>query len=178
MSYDHEAESRKLIVEGLPSRPVSLSRRRRFAPLAVDVDGDVAAARFVRRGVACYWDETHILLHDGRTPWRYTGGGSSSVGELWSAEAFLQERAELAPGEIRSVGGASVRDHAHRPAWIRAAELLVGGDVATVVVDGRRRLRVPDHGHLVVVWSARRPPTVSARDPADRELSSILLPLQ
>lgn len=177
MAYDHEAESRKLIVEGLPGRPVSLSRRRRFAPLAVDVDGDVAAARFVRRGVACYWDETHILRYDGRTRWRYTGGGGSSVGELWSAGAFQQERAALAPGEIRSEGGSSVHDHAHRPAWIRAAELLVGGEVATVVVDGRRRLQVPDHGHLVVVWSARRPPTVSARDPADRELSSIRLPL-
>ena len=178
MAYDYEAESRKLIGEGLPSRPVSLSRRRRFAPLAVDVDGDVAAARFVRRGVACYWDETHILVYDGRATWRYRGGGGSSVGELWSAEAFLQERADLAPGGIEPMGGSSVRDHAHRPAWIRAVELLVGNDVATVVVGGRRRLMVPEHGRLVVVWSARRPPIVSARDPADRELSSARLSLR
>src|SRR4051812_22939246 len=98
MAYDYEAESRKLIAEGLPDRPVSLSRRRRFAPLAVDVDGDVAAARFVRRGVACYWDETHILVGDGTSRWRCAGGGGASVGEVWSAEAFRLERANLAPG--------------------------------------------------------------------------------
>ncbi|GAA3344946.1 hypothetical protein GCM10020358_50160 [Amorphoplanes nipponensis] len=171
MAYDREAESRKLIAGGLPARPVSLSRRRRFAPLAVDVDGDIAAARFVRRGVSCYWDETHILVYDGQAGWRYTGGGGSSAGERWSAEAFLRDRADLAPAGIEATGGSSVRDHAHRPAWIRTAELLVGGAVTTVVVDGRRRLVVPGHGRLVVVWSARQPPIVSARDPADRELS-------
>jgi hypothetical protein len=175
VAYDYEAESRKLIADGLPSQPASLSRRRRFAPLAVDVDGDVAAARFIRRGVACYWDETHILVYDGQARWCYTGGGGSSVGELWSSEAFLRERADLAPERIESTGGSTVRDDAHHPAWIRAVELLVGIDVATVLVDGGRRILVPDHGRLVVVWSARRPPTVTARDPADRELSSARL---
>ncbi|MEU4426556.1 hypothetical protein AB0F81_38535 [Actinoplanes sp. NPDC024001] len=175
MAYDFEAESRELITNGLPDRPVSLSRRRRFAPLAVDVDGDVAAARFVRRGVACFWDETHILVRDGQATWRYRGGGGSSSGEPWSRVAFLRLRADLAPGWIVPMGGASVRDQAHRPAWIRTAELLAGADVATVVVDGRRRLPVPDHGCLVVVWSARRPPAVSARDAGDRELSAVRL---
>jgi transposase len=38
VAYDVEAESRRLIADRLPDRPVQLSRRRRFAPVAVDVD--------------------------------------------------------------------------------------------------------------------------------------------
>jgi hypothetical protein len=45
MAYDILAESRRLIIEGPPAQQVRLSRRRRFAALAVDVDGDIAAAR-------------------------------------------------------------------------------------------------------------------------------------
>jgi len=62
VAYDIEAESRRLIADGLPDRPVQLSRRRRFAPVAVDVDGDVAGTWFVRRGVGCFWDEVGVAV--------------------------------------------------------------------------------------------------------------------
>jgi len=75
-----EAESRRLIADGLPDRPVQLSRRRRFAPVAVDVDGDVAGTWFVRRGVGCFWDEIHLLVHQANG-WSYKGGGGGSSGE-------------------------------------------------------------------------------------------------
>jgi hypothetical protein len=172
VAYDAWAESVRLIEDGLPDRPVRLSRRRRFAPVAVDVDGDVAAAWFVRRGVACFWDDTHLLTRD-EDGWRLLGGGGGSSGGPWSTEEFERARGRLPAGAIETAGGSSVRrDGGPWAGWIRAAELLVGPAVAAVVVDDRRRLAVPYHGRLVVVWAARRPPRLSARDAAGRELAS------
>ncbi|BFU44048.1 hypothetical protein [Krasilnikovia sp. MM14-A1004] len=177
MAYDIEAESRRLIADGLPDRPVSLSRRRRFAPVAVDVDGDVACTWFVRRGVGCFWDEIHLLIRrdDG---WHYRGGGGGTCGEPWSTDVFARARDELPAGEVRVDGGSSTRVDIDRPSerWIRSAEVLVGRDVADVVLDARRRLLVPYHGRVLVVWESPRPPELSARDAAGHELTRITLP--
>jgi hypothetical protein len=43
VAYDPLLESARLIDSGLPAMPLRISRRRRFIPLAVDVDDDVAA---------------------------------------------------------------------------------------------------------------------------------------
>jgi hypothetical protein len=172
------AESRRLIADGLPDRPVRLSRRHRFAPVAVDVDGDIAGTRFVRRGVGCFWDETHLLTRTG-PDWRYHGGGGGSSGGPWSTDAFERARDELAPGHVHVDEGPAVRidaDSGWLPwagRWLRAAQLLAGRGVAEVLVDDRRRLAVPHHGHLVVVWASRRPPRVSARDAEGRELARV-----
>ena len=175
MAYDYVAESRRLIEDGLPDGPVRLSRRHRFAPLAVDVDGDVAAARFLRRGVACYWDDTHLLTRHPEAGWLVLGGGSGGSGELWSAETFGRLRASVRPGAVETEGSTSVRDDGRRPPWIRAAELVAAPDVAAVVVNGRRRIAVPPHGRLVVVWRSLRRPRLSALDAAGHELSSLRL---
>ncbi|HYN93656.1 MAG TPA: hypothetical protein VES42_07385 [Pilimelia sp.] len=182
MSYDALAESLRLITDGLPDRPVRLSRRCRFAPVAVDVDGDVAATRFLRRGVGCFWDETHLLVARDRGGWRMLGGGGSSsdAAEDPTAAEFERARDGLAPYEVAAGGGASVVRDGNRlfpwgGRWVRSAALLVGGGVAEVTVGGRR-LPVAYHGHLVVVWGSRRPPTVAARDGAGRTVATRTLP--
>ncbi|MEV0717142.1 hypothetical protein [Asanoa sp. NPDC050611] len=173
MAYDARAESLRLIAEGLPDGPVRLSRRHRFSPVAVDVADDAAAPWFVRRGVGCFWDEIHLLV---RVPdgWRRLGGGGGSSGGPWSTDEFERARHLLPPGGIEVGGGSSVvRDGGGRwpwsDRWIRSAQLLVGPSVTEVVIEGRRR-PVPYHGRLVVVWTARRPPRVSARDATGREI--------
>src|SRR3954451_15064569 len=108
VAYEVKAESRRLIADGLPDRPVQLSRRRRFAPVAVDVDDDVACTLFVRRGVGCFWDETHLLVRDDNG-WSYQGSGGGSSGEPWSTDGFVQARDELPVGDVRVGGGTSVR---------------------------------------------------------------------
>ena len=180
MAYDVLAESRRLIADGLPDGPVRLSRRHRFAPVAVDVDGDIACTRFVRRGVGCFWDDTHLLIRDG-PDWMYRGGGGAGSGGPWSAEAFEAARDEVGPDQLRADGGASVRIDADgwlpwKGRWLRVTELLAGRRVAEVLVDDRRRLAVPPHGHLVVVWASHRAPRVSARDAAGRELTGFTVP--
>ena len=172
VAYDVLAESRRLIADGLPAGPVRLSRRRRFAPVAVDVDDAVAGTRFVRRGAGCFWDETHLLVRDDHA-WRVLGGGGAGSGEPWSSEAFERARDELPEGHVRATNGPSVWQG---PGWLRAAHLLAGRGVAAVVVGDRRRLTVPGHGRLLVVWASARPPRVSARDAAGREVVRVALP--
>ncbi|MGK5684735.1 ferrous iron transport protein A [Actinoplanes sp. URMC 104] len=164
MAYDAQAESLRLIEHGLPGGPVRLSRRRRFAPLAVDVDGDVAATRFVRRGVACFWDETHLLERHRSGAWHVLGGGGASSHDPWTAEAFRAERDAVAPGALATRGGASVRRDSRRTPWVRSAEVLAGPGVTVVRVADRRELLVPEHGRLVVVWASHRPPRLSTPD--------------
>jgi len=180
VAYDILGESQRLIADGLPDRPVWLSRRRRFAPVAVDVDGDIACTRFVRRGVGCFWDETHLLVHDGGG-WRVLGGGGGSSGGPWSTDEFERARDRLSADDVLVEGGAGVWHDFHRRLpwggrWLQVAELLVGTSVAVIVVDARRRLPVPYHGRLVVVWASGRPPRVSARDAAGHELAGVALP--
>ncbi|SCL44624.1 hypothetical protein GA0070606_0376 [Micromonospora citrea] len=181
MAYDALAESVRLIADGLPDQPVRLSRRRRFAPVAVDVDGDVAAARFLRRGAGCFWDETHLLVRDDDGGWRRLGGGGSSSGyEDRTAEAFERARDDLAPHQVMVNGGAAVLQGPDRPPpwtgrWVRAATVLVGAGIAEFTV-GDRRLPIPYHGHLVVVWGSRRPPPVTARDATGRTVVTVTLP--
>ncbi|MBM2623278.1 hypothetical protein JIG36_48055 [Actinoplanes sp. LDG1-06] len=166
MAYDYLAESRRLIADGLPDRPVRLSRRHRFAALAVDVDGAMAATRFVRRGVACHWDDTHVLTRGADGLWWVHGGGGGSSDGPWSTAEFERARAELEPGAIVVEGGSGVMV----PPWIQAIELLVGRDAATVRIDDRRELQVPPHGRLVVV-SAERCPQLSTHDAAGNKLA-------
>ncbi|WP_147376186.1 hypothetical protein [Micromonospora radicis] len=179
MAYDVLAESLRLITSGLPDRPVRLSRRRRFAPVAVDVDGDVAATRFLRRGVGGYHDEIHLLAVDQRGAWQLLGGGGSG-GEDVTAARFERLREGLGADEMTldgSAGGA--RDDRLLPwgtRWVRASTVLVGHGIAELRV-GVRRLPVPNHGHLVVVWGSRRPPTVTAADGAGRAVASAVLRL-
>jgi hypothetical protein len=168
VAYDARAESERLILDGLPDRPVRLSRRRRFAPVAVDIDGDVAATWFVRRGVACYWDDLHLLTHDANG-WRGLGGGGGSSSRPWSTDEFDRARDRLPGGGIQVGGRAGVSRDSHRllpwgATWINAAEVVAGRAVAVVEIDGTRRVRVPYHGRVVVVWSTRRPPRIVTRD--------------
>jgi hypothetical protein len=180
MGYDVLGESRRLITNGLPDRPVGLTRRRRFAAVAVDVDGDVACTRFVRRGSGCFWDETHLLAR-GVAGWKLLGSSGSSGGELWSTDEFEHERSRLPAGRVEAQGGGGALRNPNRllpwgARWVRGAELLAGPEVVGVVVDDRRRLTVPEHGRLVVVWASRRPPRVSACDVAGRTLTDVALP--
>jgi hypothetical protein len=58
--------------------------------------------------------------------------------------------------------------------WVSYAELRASAEVAAVHV-GQRVLAVPRHGHLVVVWSGRRPPVAVATGPDGRELGRVAL---
>jgi hypothetical protein len=163
VAYDALAESLALIEHGVREDPAGLSRRRRFAALAVDVDGDIACTLFLVRGPGHVRFETHALARrDG--VWALLGGGGGGGPET----GRLDDRpstAELGAPVVVAGTGSVAADSGRWPwstRYVRETELRVSSAVHTVAV-GQRVLRVPRHGHLVVVWSGRRPPRATAR---------------
>jgi hypothetical protein len=174
VAYDALAESTALIAQGLPEAPPRLSRRRRFAALAVDVDDDVACTLFVVRGPGHFRFETHALARQHGT-WRRLGGGGYGTESDGLAD---RPAARELGGPVVAAGGGSVAMGSGRMPWggryVRDAILQASAEVHTVGV-GPRVLTVPRHGHLVVVWSSRRPPPAVARDAAGRVVCDVRL---
>ncbi|MCF7552050.1 hypothetical protein [Pseudonocardia sp. WMMC193] len=172
MSYDRQAESVRLLESGVTSDPVRLSRRRRFAAVAYDVLGDVAAAWFVRRGHNTFWHEIHTLSRRGGV-WNYLGGGGHDADDDGLAD---RPRAAELGGLLVSHGSGSTslgqRSLLSLPTrFVSYAELLVADEVSAVDVDGRRRA-VPRHGRLLTVWT-ERPPLVLALAADGVELATL-----
>jgi hypothetical protein len=163
VAYDALAESLALVEHGVREDPPGLSRRRRSAALAVDVDGDIACTLFLVRGPGSVRYETHALARrDG--VWALLGGGGGGGPET----GRLDDRpgtAELGAPVVVAGAGAVAAGGSRLPwggRYVRDTQLRVSSAVHTVAV-GQRVLRVPRHGHLVVVWSGRRPPRAVAR---------------
>ncbi len=158
--------------------------------MAFDVAGDVAATMFARRGVGCIWQETHVLaLRDGQ--WARLGGGGVS-----SDEDLLADRPAVLPGYltlgsdavtgtdpsvIAVSGSGGTRDGGDDPdrqpdygRWISYADVRVSAQVTYVQLSDRR-LPVPWHGHVLLVWTECEPPRVVAQDDAGRAMSEVLL---
>jgi len=175
VAYDPLAESVRLLEHGLPEAPPRLSRRRRFAALSVDVDGNVASTLFVVRGPGHFRHETHLLTRRDGT-WRVLGGGGSG-----RDTDGLTDRPppEQLGGPVTVHGWGSVLGNADRlmpwgARYISYAEVLASSAVHTVAV-GDRVLAVPRHGHLVVVWATRRPPAAVARDADGEPVCDVVL---
>jgi hypothetical protein len=173
VTYDALAESVRLLEHGLPEAPPRLSRRRRFAALAVDVDDDVACTLFVVRGPGHFRHETHLLSRRSGV-WAVLGGGGG--GRDTDGLDDRPDPEELgAPVTVE--GGGSVLRTADRwlpwgAEYVRNATLRASDAVHTVVAGGRV-LAVPRHGHLVVVWAGRRPPPTVARGADGRMLCEL-----
>ncbi|MCF6737692.1 hypothetical protein [Blastococcus sp. KM273129] len=178
MAYDALAESFVLIEGGVPDAPARLSRRRRFAALAVDVDGDVACTCFARRGVGSVVQETWVLVRRGQE-WVLLGGGG---GGLERDDLADRPVAAALGGPVALTGGGSVlRDGGRLLPWgarhASYATLRASREVDRLRV-GARLLAVPRHGHLVVVWAGQRPPTADALAGDGRPLASLRLDLR
>ena len=175
MAYDAVAESVRLIQSRHVEPVFRLSRRRRFAPMAVDVVGDVAVTLFARRGVGCVLSETWVLSRLG-TSWHLLGGGGGTAdSDLldprptrlpdllgWPPAADLG----IDPGVIAIEGGGGVHDGrggADRwpwsGRWIRYVVLRTSAEVESLRVDGRS-LVVPWHGQVILASTRRRSPRV------------------
>jgi hypothetical protein len=188
VAYDVLAESVALIEAGRAEPVPRLSRRRRFAAMAVDVAGDVAASMFARRGVGRVWKEIHVLAQrDGE--WTWLGGGGSdgdqhlladrpavlpsSLGLGSEARADPRVMAVSGSGGVSDDGGWTGR-WPQSKRWISYAELRVNAQVTSVQA-AERLLVVPWHGHVLVVWSGRQPPRVVALDEGGKSRAEMQL---
>lgn len=173
MAYDAVVESRRLILEGAPDTPFRLSRRRRFIPLAVDVDGDVAATLFVRRGVSGTPNLEAWALEKRDGEWVVLGGGGGGYDELFTPRATVDSDV------LRLGEGWTLRAGHHLLPWPRRgishAQMRLGPRVAELQID-RRRLAVAPHGVAIVVWGDRNQPTIRALDAAGEPLELVRPP--
>ncbi|CCG01569.1 hypothetical protein [Blastococcus saxobsidens] len=175
MSYDALAESVRLLEGAPPASDARLSRRVRYAALAVDRDGDVAITMFLRRGVS---GQPLLDLHSLELTgggWRLLGGGGGPGDEALDPRPAL---ADL-PGPAVSLGGGGTAGSRRgllgrrRTTWVSWAEFRAAEEVALVRV-GDRHVPVAGHGMAVVVW-AGMPPTVTALDASGEELGRVPL---
>ena len=162
-----------MIAEGVPDVPFKLTRRRRFIPLAYDVDGDVAATLFLRRGVnGTPWLESwNLERRDGK--WTVLGGGSGD-----GNDDVFEPRGSIEGLSVSFGWGWTARDAGRllpSRRGISHAEMRLGPQVAALRVT-KRAINVPPHGMAIVVWSSRRPPTVTALSSAAVPLGEISLP--
>lgn len=186
MAYDVVQESVALIEAGRAEPVRSLTRRRRFTAMAVDVSDDVAATMFARRGVHCLHQEVHHLaLREDR--WAWLGGGGASTDERLLADrpAALSGVSSLGPDApkssnpriIASVGAGGSLDTRGQDEpsdggrWISHSIIRVNAEVASVEVFNRT-LTVPWHGYALVVWCGR-PPDAVARDATGKWLADL-----
>jgi hypothetical protein len=187
MAYDELGESVALI-ESRHIEPVrSLTRRRRFAAMGVDVSGDAAVSMFARRGVGCVHQETHVLARHDRT-WKWVGGTSvgtdqqlladrpamltaGHVGRGMPVSSDPRVMAGSGPGGARDCGWRTDKP-SDVGRWISYAILEVNSEVTSVeALD--RSLRVPWHGKVVLVWCGDEPSRVVARSDSGEALAEL-----
>lgn len=167
MAYDVLAESMQLIENGAPTAVAArVSRRIRHVPLAVDVDGRIAATMFLRRGQGQVWRENHVLVRQ-HGSWRLAGGG----GGPGAGPADAPDHQDLG-GHLQVEGsGAVYFTESALPRAVHYAALRAARTVQTVLI-ADRAVRVPRHGWLVAVWPDDRTPHVTALDPAGAVLAT------
>ena len=187
MAYDVLRESVALIEAGRAEPVRSLTRRRRFAAMAVDVSDAVAVTMFARRGVGCVQKEIHVLtLLDGA--WTLLGGGGGSSDErlladrptvlsgpyLWGPDAPVSSDSRVivstgAGGTLDTRGQTEPPDGGR---WVSYCDIQVNAQVASVERLGRSR-SVPWHGHVLVVWCGARPASAVARSESGENLAEL-----
>ncbi|MFV2178697.1 hypothetical protein ACFHW2_38465 [Actinomadura sp. LOL_016] len=164
--YDHKVheECLRLLRDGLPDPALHASDDAGdFLPLGVDRDGDVAVVTFLQWG-----DGGTVPLIEGWTfhqrdgEWMEIGGAAGSAPD----EPLARRSSGEMGRHLQKYGSGRTVRNANRllpwgAKWVSEARLRASAEVVRVRV-GKRLLEVPPHGHVAVVWGARRAPVVEA----------------
>lgn len=161
--------------------PRALEDGARFAPLSVDVDGDVAAVLFLTRRLGNGSDGSPVIsawtFHRRAEEWTLLSGGWHPV-RVYPLGG-RPSRSALGGNYVRPRGLRRTLLNAHRrlpwgATYASTAWLEVSAEVDQIRVRDRR-IRVPFHGQVVVVWSSRRQPSAMALDAHGRRLTRVAL---
>ncbi|MFF8866012.1 hypothetical protein ACF08B_28570 [Streptomyces sp. NPDC015139] len=151
------------VVNGEVSQPGWLPRRwLTLVSGDVDRDAGVGAVWLVWRPGSGKAETRTALIERCGEKWQYAGGGSRSDGDL-PAERLASGQ----PGQVGMIevgGGAGGLSYAYRlrhrhpdgigtAPWVGSNELQVAVEVDHLLL-GDRRIEVPGHGRLIVVWKS------------------------
>lgn len=148
-------------VNGKTPQPGWLPRRYLTVVSAdVDLDSGIGAVWLVRRPRSARAETriARIERYDGR--WEYSGAGSThgDVEADRGAAGYpgLSGMIKLG-GRSGGVSNAHRLEHPHSPVsaapWVEASELRVAAEVSHLTI-GERRVEVPAHGSVIVVWKS------------------------
>ncbi|MFD0684891.1 hypothetical protein [Actinomadura fibrosa] len=172
------AECLRLLRDGLPDpAPDAFTEGRDFLPLSLDRDGDVAVVTFLHQwgdgtpGTFPFIEGWTFHRRDGE--WMELGGAGGAA----PAEPLARRSSGEMGRHLQKYGSGRTVRNANRllpwgAKWVNEARLRASSEVARIRV-GKRLLDVPAHGHVVVVWSARRGPVVEALAPDGAVLDAL-----
>ncbi|MFI9047015.1 hypothetical protein [Streptomyces sp. NPDC053427] len=149
------------VVNGQVAQPGWLPRRwLSLVSGDVDLDAGIGAVCLVWRPGSPKAETHTALMERCGEKWQHTGGGSTSGGDL-PAERLAAGR----PGQVGMIeigGGAGALSYAYRlrhpdfmgaAPWVGSNELQAAAEVDHLLL-GDRRIEVPGHGRLIVVWKS------------------------
>ncbi|MFE2568519.1 hypothetical protein [Streptomyces mirabilis] len=151
------------IINGRAPQPGWLPRRQLTVVSGdVDLDADIGAVWLVWRPRAAKAETHTAFMELCGEKWQYTGGGSSSHGDLPAGRLVAAQPGQV--GMIELGGGAGVLSRAYRlrhphphsigtVPWIGCNELQVAAEVDHLLL-GERRIEVPGNSSLIVVWKS------------------------
>lgn len=152
---------RRLIAEGGDfSAPYRIQGPGTF-PLNLDVRGNAAAVTFLTAGAAGsrFYVQTFVLqrIHG---IWEYLGGGGSSCEDFPdrcpSTAQFGRQLLVSRRGQTRKRRAPFIGSR-----WISVGHVRVSTEITTLYADDRP-IPIPPHGHVSVLWTTRRGPTLRA----------------
>jgi hypothetical protein len=171
MWEDMEDECLRTIERGEIDHSFRYSRRHRWKPLDVDIDGDMAVVAVATRGKR---------QGGGVTARRYRRNGDwhlEAAGGAGDEAPTLRPRP--VPGArwfvLDSTGGSQQEQPTRRPkatVQVHDAVILAAEGVAMVERRGRRS-PVADHGFVCVVWAGRTFPGIDLLDDEGRRLDRV-----
>lgn len=134
----------------------------RPAVLAVDMAGDIAAALLWQGGGVV----ASALFERCDTRWRSVGGGAGEGRRRREMTGGRPSAATAGPAHVLAVCGSVGARRRRVPGsagsrWVAAHHLRLAREVSYLDVGGRR-VQVPAHGRVIVVWEASRSPLVLA----------------
>jgi hypothetical protein len=150
------------VVNGKTPQPGWLPRRSLSVVSAdVDLDSGIGAVWLVQRPRSAR-AQTHIARierYGGR--WDYIGTGNT-YGDVEADRQAAGHSGQFGMIELGACSGgvsdAYRLEHPHSPVsaapWVAASELRVAAEVSHLLI-GERRVEVPAHGRVIVVWKSR-----------------------
>ncbi|WP_234442242.1 hypothetical protein [Streptomyces sp. NRRL S-1448] len=150
-------------VNGEVSQPGWLPRRwLTLVSVDFDLEAGIGAVWLVWRPRSAKAETHTVLIERCGEKWQYTGGGSASDGDLPAKRLTAGEPGQV--GMIELGGGAGGASYAYRlqprhpdyigtAPWVGSNALQLAAEVDQLLL-GDRRIEVPRHGRLIVVWKS------------------------